>query len=41
MGDGFDLRRFHVALLALGPVPTRILEGLMNDWTACQMAYAA
>ncbi|MBP7335992.1 DUF885 family protein [Niveispirillum sp.] len=41
LGDGFDLRRFHDALLALGPVPLRMLEGLMADWTARQTVRAA
>lgn len=41
LGDDFDLRRFHDALLASGPVTLRLLDGLMADWTARQAARAA
>lgn len=41
LGDSFDLRRFHDALLAVGPVTLRMLEGHMADWTARQTARAA
>lgn len=32
LGDDFDLRRFHDALIAAGPVTLGILDELMNDW---------
>ena len=32
LGDDFNLKEFHSALLSFGPVTPRELERLMNDW---------
>ena len=32
LGDKFDIRGFHDAILANGPVPLSILEDLVNQW---------
>ena len=37
IGDDFDVRRFHDALLENGAVPLTILEALMDDWIAMQV----
>jgi uncharacterized protein (DUF885 family) len=34
LGDRFDLRRFHNALLDDGAVPLTILEARINEWIA-------
>ena len=36
LGDRFDLRAFHDALLADGPLPLDVLEANMNRWIAAQ-----
>jgi uncharacterized protein (DUF885 family) len=36
LGDRFDLRAFHDALLADGPLPLDVLEANMNRWIAEQ-----
>ena len=38
LGDRFDLRAFHDAVLADGPLPLDVLEANMNRWTAEQNA---
>ncbi len=38
LGDRFDLRAFHDAVLADGPLPLDVLEANMNRWTAEQKA---
>ncbi|UCF32971.1 MAG: DUF885 domain-containing protein [Phycisphaerales bacterium] len=36
LGDAFDLRAFHEALLSAGPMPLDLLERRMNQWIARQ-----
>lgn len=36
LGDDFDIRQFHDALIASGPVTLGVLDGLMTDWLASQ-----
>lgn len=36
LGDRFDLRAFHDALLADGPMPLDVLESSMDRWIAEQ-----
>ena len=38
LGPKFNLRRFHDAVLAPGPVPLDTLEALMGDWVAAEQA---
>ena len=38
LGNGFDLRAFHDALLADGPMPLDVLEVNMNRWITAQKA---
>jgi uncharacterized protein (DUF885 family) len=38
LGDRFDLRAFHDALLTDGPLPLDVLEANMNRWIAEQKA---
>jgi uncharacterized protein (DUF885 family) len=36
LGDRFDIRRFHNALLDDGPLPLTLLESRIDDWIAAQ-----
>lgn len=36
LGDKFDIRSFHDALLGQGSVPLNVLERIIDDWTAAQ-----
>ncbi|MGB5103861.1 MAG: DUF885 domain-containing protein [Steroidobacteraceae bacterium] len=36
LGAGFDLRRFHTAILADGPLPLDVLEAKIDRWIASQ-----
>jgi uncharacterized protein (DUF885 family) len=36
LGETFDVRAFHDALLGAGPLPLSLLETRMNDWTRTQ-----
>jgi len=36
LGDDFDIRKFHDALIAAGPVTLGVLDDLMTDWLASQ-----
>ena len=38
LGDRFDIRRFHDALLAGGALPLDVLETRMNEWLAGELA---
>ena len=38
LGDRFDVRRFHDALLVDGPLPLDLLDGRMNRWIAEERA---
>jgi uncharacterized protein (DUF885 family) len=38
LGDKFDLRRFHDAVLWGGPLPLDLLEGRINAWIAAEKA---
>ena len=38
LGPKFNLRRFHDAILAPGPVPLETLEALIADWIAVDTA---
>ena len=38
LGDRFDIRRFHMALLDTGPVPLSVLERQIDDWIAAEKA---
>jgi uncharacterized protein (DUF885 family) len=38
LGDRFDLRAFHDALLGDGPLPLDVLETTMNRWIAARKA---
>jgi uncharacterized protein (DUF885 family) len=40
LGERFDLRAFHDALLADGPLPLDVLEANMNRWIAAQKGAA-
>jgi uncharacterized protein (DUF885 family) len=39
LGDRFDLRQFHDAVLANGSVPIAVLEELIEEWIAAQRIY--
>jgi uncharacterized protein (DUF885 family) len=41
LGERFDLRAFHDALLADGPLPLDVLEANMNRWIAEQKGGAS
>jgi uncharacterized protein (DUF885 family) len=41
LGDRFDVRRFHDALLVDGPLPLDLLDGRMNRWIAEERARPA
>ncbi len=41
LGERFDLRAFHDALLADGPLPLDVLESNMNQWMAAQKGSAS
>ena len=34
LGDRFDIRRFHNALIDDGPLPLSVLEQRIDDWIA-------
>ncbi|WP_299595290.1 DUF885 family protein [uncultured Microbulbifer sp.] len=36
LGNNFDIRQFHDALLGAGALPLNVLESRMNDWIASQ-----
>ena len=36
LGDKFDLRRFHNAVLDNGPLPLNILEQQIDNWIAAE-----
>ncbi|MGE3397208.1 MAG: DUF885 family protein [Sphingomonas sp.] len=36
LGEGFDLRRFHDAVLRNGSIPLDVLEQQINDWIAAE-----
>ena len=36
LGQRFDLRRFHNAVLDQGPLPLTLLERYIDDWIAAQ-----
>lgn len=38
LGERFDLRRFHMAVLDTGPVPLSVLERQIDDWIAAEKA---
>ena len=38
LGDKFDLRRFHDAVLGQGPVPLDILDAQIDAWIATEQA---
>jgi uncharacterized protein (DUF885 family) len=38
LGDRFDIRRFHNALIDDGPLPLDVLEGRIDEWIASQKA---
>ena len=38
LGDRFDLRRFHDAVLGQGSVPLDALEAQINEWIRAEMA---
>jgi len=41
LGDSFDVRKFHDAVLAEGPVPLDVLEQRIDAWTGAQKAVAS
>jgi uncharacterized protein (DUF885 family) len=36
LGDKFDIRAFHDAVLAHGPLPLEVLETRINAWVGSQ-----
>ena len=38
LGDRFDIRRFHMAVLDTGPVPLSVLARQIDDWIAAEQA---
>ena len=36
LGDKFDIRAFHDAVLADGPLPLEVLETRINEWIGSQ-----
>lgn len=38
LGDRFDIRRFHDAVLTNGAVPLSVLETVVKDWVAKEKA---
>ena len=41
LSDGFDVRQFHDAVLAEGPVPLDVLGQRIDAWTSSQKAVAS
>jgi len=41
LGDRFDLRRFHNALIGNGAVPLDVLDHLIYEWIAAERKRAA
>lgn len=38
LGERFDIRRFHMAVLDTGPVPLSVLDKTIDDWVAAEKA---
>jgi uncharacterized protein (DUF885 family) len=38
LGDDFDVRQFHDAVIGQGSVPLDVLEGQIDRWIAAQLA---
>ena len=38
LGDRFDIRRFHDAVLLAGPLPLSMLEARIDRWIAAEKA---
>jgi len=41
LGDKFDLRAFHDAVLADGPLPLEVLETRINAWIESQKSHGS
>ncbi len=41
LGDKFDIRAFHDAVLADGPLPLEVLETRINEWIGSRKAVRA